>query len=160
MKLSSFVMLSSQDAKLSSRVVAELSLLVAAVELAFLVVAVELSLLLAVAELALLLAAVEMALLVVATELAAIVVVATQVIAVVVAVTKVDALVVVAKGVVGVAVTSPNWKFQSLHRQTQCPACAIGHDSQCSFQVFIHHSLQGIPACFYGGQVLPCPQVL
>jgi hypothetical protein len=78
----------------------------------------------------------------------------------VVAVTKVDALVVATKEVVGVAVMSLNWKFQSLPRQTQCLSCAIGCDSQRSFQVSIRHSLKGIPACFYNGPVLPCPQVL
>jgi hypothetical protein len=108
-------------------------------------------------ELALLLTAVELALLLVAAELAAVVVVVTQVVDIVMAATKVDALVVAVKEVVGTAVTSPNWKFHSLPHQTQCLACAIGHDNQCSFQVSIHHSLQGILACFYGGQVLPCP---
>jgi hypothetical protein len=88
------------------------------------------------------------------------VVVARKVVAVVVAVTKVDALVVIVKEAATVAVMSPNWKFQSLPHQTQCPSCTIGRDNQCSFQVSIHHSLQNIPACFYDGQVLPCPQVL
>jgi hypothetical protein len=141
MKLSSFGMLSSRDAKLSSWAVAKLSLLVAVVELALLVVAAELSLLQAVVERAMLLVAAELALLVAATEFAAIMVVATQVVAIVVAATKVDALVVVVKEVVGVAVTSPNLKFHSLPCQTQCPACAIGRDNKHSFQVSIHHSL-------------------
>jgi hypothetical protein len=52
MKLSSFVMLSSQDAKLSSCAVAALSLLVAAAEQSLAVAAMELSLVLAMAELA------------------------------------------------------------------------------------------------------------
>jgi hypothetical protein len=70
----------------------------------------------------------------------------------VVAAIKVDGIAMVVKEVVAVVVMSPNWKFQSLPCQTQCPACAIGHDSQRSFQVSIHHSLQSIPTCFYGGQ--------
>jgi hypothetical protein len=131
MKLSSFVM-SSRDVKLSSWA----------------------------AERALLLAVVELTLLLAGTELAAVVVAATQVTAVVVEATKVDALVVVVNEFVDVAVTSPHGKFQSLPHQTQCLACAIGHDNQHSFQVSIHHSLQSTPACFYGGKVLPCPQVL
>jgi hypothetical protein len=97
---------------------------------------------------------------VVAIQVIAIVVPATEVVAVVVATTKVDALVVAAKEVADVAVMNLNWKFQSLPRQTQCPACAIGCDSQCYFHVSIHHSLQIILACFYGGQVLPYSQVL
>jgi hypothetical protein len=112
------------------------------------------------AERALLLAVVELTLLLAGTELAAVVVAATQVTAVVVEATKVDALVVVVNEFVDVAVTSPHGKFQSLPHQTQCLACAIGHDNQHSFQVSIHHSLQSTPACFYGGKVLPCPQVL
>jgi hypothetical protein len=96
----------------------------------------------------------------VVTKVIAVVVVAKEVDALVVVAKEVDALVVVAKEVAAVAVTSLNWKSQSLPRQTQCPACAIGRDSQRSFQVSIHHSLQSILACFYGGQVLPCPQVL
>jgi hypothetical protein len=87
------------------------------------------------------------------------VVVVTKAVVVVVSVTKVAAMAAV-KEVVAVAVTCLNWKFQSLPHQTQCSACAIGCDSQCSFHVSIHHSLQSIPTCFYGGQVLPCPQVL
>jgi hypothetical protein len=142
MKLSSFVMLSSWDGKLSSCVVVELSLVVVAVEQSLVV------------------AAAEMSLVVVTAELAAVAVAVTQVVAVAVAVTKVDALVVAVKLMADVAMTSPNWKFQSLPRQTQYPTCAIGCDSQCSFQVSIHHSLQSIPTCFYGGQVSPCPQVL
>jgi hypothetical protein len=94
------------------------------------------------------------------TKVVAVVVAAKMVDALVVAATKVDVLVVAVKEVADVAVTSPNWKFQSLPRQTQCPACVIGRDSQRSFQVSIHHSLKSILACFYGGQVLPCPQVL
>jgi hypothetical protein len=84
-------------------------------------------------------------------ELSAIVLAATQVTVVVVAVTHVTIVVVVTTQVVAmvvaamtqvvvVAVVSPNRKIQSLPRQTQCPACAIGHDSQRSFQVSIHHS--------------------
>jgi hypothetical protein len=105
MKLFSFVMLSSRDAKLSSCTAAELSLVVATVELAAIVVAV------------------------------------THVIVVVAAAIKVDALVVAEKEVAAMAVMSLNWKFQSLPRQTQYPTCAIGCDSQLSFQVSIHHSL-------------------
>jgi hypothetical protein len=75
------------------------------------------------------------------TKVVAVVVAAKMVDALVVAATKVDVLVVAVKEVAAVAVTSPNWKFQSLPRQTQCPACAIGRDSQRSFQVSIHHSL-------------------
>jgi hypothetical protein len=132
MKLSSFVMLSSRNAKLSSWEVG-LSLLLAVAELALLLAAVELALLLAVVELA--------AVVVVATQIIVVVVVVTKVIAIVVVVTKVDALAVAANEFVLVAVTSPNKKFQSLPRQTQCPACAIGRDSQRSFQISIHHSL-------------------
>jgi hypothetical protein len=99
-------------------------------------------------------------LVVVATKVDALVVAMKKVDALMVAAKEVDALVVVAKDVVVVVVTSMNWKFQSLPCQTQCPACTIGRDNQRSFQLSIHHSLQGIPACFYGGQVLPCPQVL
>jgi hypothetical protein len=149
MKLSSFVMLSSRDAKLSSCVVAKLSLVVAAAEQSLVVAMVELSLVVATAELS--------AVVVAVTQVIVVVVAATKVVAVVVVVTKVDALVVAVKEVAAVVTTSPNRKFQSLPRQTQCPACSIGHDSQCSFQVSIHHSLQSIRACFYGGQVLPCP---
>jgi hypothetical protein len=94
------------------------------------------------------------------TQVVAVVVAMTQVAVVVVAMTQVAAVVVAAIEVVAVAVMSPNWKIQSLPRQTQCPACAIGRDNHRSFQVFIHYSLQGIPACFYSGQVLPCPYVL
>jgi hypothetical protein len=125
-EVSSIVMLSSRDAKLSSWAAAELSVVVVAAELSVVVVA----------------AAV------------------THVAIVVVAVTHVAAMVVATTQVAAVAVASPNWKIQSLPCQTQCPACTIGRDSQCSFQVFIHHSLRGIQACFYGGQVLTCPQVL
>jgi hypothetical protein len=92
-----------------------------------------------------------------ATEIDALVVAAKKVDALVVAAKEVDARVVAAKDVAAVAVTSLNWKFQSLHRQTQFLACAIGRNNQRSFQVSIHHSLQDIPACFYGGQVLPSP---
>jgi hypothetical protein len=159
MKLSSFVMLSSQDAKLSSWVAAELSLVVVAVELSLVVAAVELTLVAAAAELTLVVAVVKLTLVVAAVELFAIVVAMTQVAAVVVATTEV-ATVVAATEVATVVATSLNWKIQSLPRQTQCPAYAIRHDSQHSFLVFTHHSLQGIPACFYGGQVLPCPHVL
>jgi hypothetical protein len=115
MKLSSFVMLSSRDVKLSSCAAAKLSLVVAVAELATVVVAV--------------------------TQVISVVVAATKVVAVVAAATKVNALVVAAKEVAAVAVMNLNWKFQSLHCQTQCAACAIGHDSQRSFQVSIHHSL-------------------
>jgi hypothetical protein len=103
----------------------------------------------------------KLTLVVVAAELYAVVVATTQVVAVVVAtthvavvvvaMTQVAAVVVVAIEVVAVAVMSPNWKIQSLPRQTQCPTCAIGRDNQRSFQVFIHYSFQGIPACFYSG---------
>jgi hypothetical protein len=93
-------------------------------------------------------------------EQTAIVVAVTQVIAMVVVTTHVTAVVVAVKEVVVVVVTSPNWKIQGLPRQTQCPACTIGCGIQRSFQIFIHHSLQGIPAWFYGGQDLPCPQVV
>jgi hypothetical protein len=116
-EVSSIVMLSSRDAKLSSWAAAELSVVVVAAAV-------------------------------------------THVAIVVVAVTHVAAMVVATTQVAAVAVASPNWKIQSLPCQTQCPACTIGRDSQCSFQVFIHHSLRGIQACFYGGQVLTCPQVL
>jgi hypothetical protein len=155
MKLSSFVMLSSRDAKLSSFAAAELSLVVVVVAV------VEQSLVVAVTELSLVVVATKLAaVVVVATKVVAIVVAVTKVIAIVVAATKVDALVVTVKEVATVEVTSLNRKFQSLPRQTQCPACTIGRDNQCSFHVSIHHSLQSIPPCFYGGQVLPCPQVL
>jgi hypothetical protein len=123
-------------------------------------VAVELSLVVAAAELTAVVVAAELSLVVVAAELIAVVVVAAEVVDVVVAITQVAVVVVAATEVAAVVVTSPNYKIQSLPRQTQCPTCAIGHDSQCSFPVSIHHSLQGIPTCFYGGQVLPCPQVL
>jgi hypothetical protein len=53
----------------------------------------------------------------------------------VVAMTQVAAVVVAAMVVAAVAVMSLNWKIQSLPHHTQCPACAIGHDSQCSFHV-------------------------
>jgi hypothetical protein len=160
MKLSSFVMLSSQDAKLSSWVAAELSLVVVAVELSLVVAAVELTLVAAAAELTLVVAVVKLTLVVAVVELFAIVVAMTQVAAVVVATTEVATVVVAATEVATVVATSLNWKIQSLPRQTQCPAYAIRRDSQHSFLVFTHHSLQGIPACFYGGQVLPCPHVL
>jgi hypothetical protein len=162
MKLSSFVMLSSRDAKLSSWVVAELSLVVVAVELSFVVAAAELTLVVPTVELSavVVVAKAKLSLLVVATELTVIVVAPTQVIAVVVAMTQVATVVVAALEVAAVVVMSPNWKIQSLPCQTQCPACTIGCDSQHSFQVSIHYSLQGIPGCFYGAQVLPCPQVL
>ncbi len=116
MKLSSFVMLSSY-------VVAELSLVVAMAEQSLVVVAVELSLMVA------------------AMEVDALVVAAKKVDVLVVVAIKVDALVVAVKDVAAVAVTSPNWKFQSLPRQTECLACTTGHDNQSSFQVSIHHSL-------------------
>jgi hypothetical protein len=77
MKLSSFVMLSSRDAKLSSCALVELSLVVAVVE---------------------------QSLVVAATQVIAVVVAATKVTIVVVAATKVDALVVAAKEVAVVAV--------------------------------------------------------
>jgi hypothetical protein len=101
-----------------------------------------------------------LSLVVVVVERSTIVVAVTQVIAVVVVMTQIAAMVVAATKIAAVEVTSPNWKIQSLPHQTQCPTCAIGCDNQHSFQVCIHHSLQGIPACFYGGQVLTCPQVL
>jgi hypothetical protein len=115
--------LSSRDAKLSSWVAAELSMVVAMAELTLVVAAVKLY-------------------------------------AVVVEMTQVAIVVVAATEVAVVVVTSLNWKIQSLPRQTRCPTCIIGCDSQCSFHVSIHHSLQGIPPCFYGGQVLPYPHVL
>jgi hypothetical protein len=125
------------------------------------VAAVELTLVAAAAaELTLVVAVVKLTLVVAAVELFAIVVAMTQVAAVVVATTEVATMVVAATEVATVVVTSLNWKIQSLPRQTQCPAYAIRRDSQHSFLVFTHHSLQGIPACFYGGQVLPCPHVL
>jgi hypothetical protein len=153
MKLSSSVMLSSLDAKLSSCVAAELSLLLVVVEQSLAVAAaVEQSLAIAAVELSLVVAMAELAAIVVTvTQIIAVVVAVTNVVAVVMVATKVDALVVATKEVATVTMTSPNWKFQSLPRQTQCPACTIGCDSQRSFQVFIHHSLQSIPACFYGG---------
>jgi hypothetical protein len=122
MKLSSFVM-SSRDVKLSSWV-AKLALLLAAAELA---------LLLAMAELA--------AIVVAVTQVVAVVVAVRKVVVVVVTATQVTALVVAANEFVVVAVMSLNWKLQSLPRQTQCPASAIGCDNQRSFQVSIHHSL-------------------
>jgi hypothetical protein len=116
-------MLYSRDVKLSSCVAVEMSLVVVAAERSLVVAVAEISLVVATA------------------KLAAIVVAATKVVVVLVVTIKVDALVVVVKEVVAVAVTSLNWKFQSLPRQTQCPACTIGRDSQRSFQVSIHHSL-------------------
>jgi hypothetical protein len=98
--------------------VVELSLVVAAMEQSLFVAVVELSLVVVIADLA--------AIVVAVTQVIAIVVAVTKVIAVVVAVTKVDALVVAAKDVTAVVVMSPNWKFQSLPRQTQCLACTIG----------------------------------
>jgi hypothetical protein len=97
-----------------------------------------------------------------AAELTYVVMVVVELTAVVVAATHVAAVVVVVAmtQVTAVVVASPNWKIQSLPHQTQCPSCTIGHDSQHSIQVYIPHSLQGIPACFYGGQVSPCPHVL
>jgi hypothetical protein len=74
-------------------------------------------------------------------ELNVVVVVVAELSVVVVAAMQVAAMVVSTTQVVAVAVTSPNWKIHSLSCQTQCPACAIGRDSQCSFQVFIHHPL-------------------
>jgi hypothetical protein len=161
MKLSSFVMLSTWDANLSSWAVAELSLVLAVVKLSLVVAVAE-------AKLTLVVAAVELSAIVVmakltlvlVVELTVVVVVVTQVIAVVVAMTQVAAVVVAATEVATVAVMSLNWKIQSLPHQTQCPAYAIGRGSKHSFQVYIHHSLQGIPACFYRGQVLPCPHIL
>jgi hypothetical protein len=47
--------------------------------------------------------------------------------------THVAAVVVAMPYVAAVAVLSSNWKIQSLPHQTQCPACAIGRDSQCCF---------------------------
>jgi hypothetical protein len=136
-------MLSSRDAKLSSWAAVEPSLVVAV----------------AVAELTLVVAVAELTVVVVATELS-LVVAATELTAIVVAMTQVAAVVGAAIEVAAVAVTSLNWKIQSLRHQTQCPACTIGCDNQSSFQLSIHHSLQDIPACFYGGQVLPYRQVL
>jgi hypothetical protein len=74
-------------------------------------------------------------------ELYAVVVATAQVAAMVVVMTQVAATVVAAIEVAAVVVTSSNWKIQSLPHQTQCPACVIGRDNQCSVQVFIHHSL-------------------
>jgi hypothetical protein len=160
MKLFYFVMLSSRDAKLSSWVATELPLVVAAVELSLLVAVVELTLVVVVVELSVVVVAAELSLVVVVAEVTAVVVAATQVVAVMVATTQVATMVVVATEVAAVVVTSLNWKIQSLPRQTQCPSCAIGRDNQRFFQVSIHHSLQGTPACFHGGQDLPCPQVI
>jgi hypothetical protein len=140
---------------LSSWAVVELSLVVVAAKLSLLVAAVELTLVVAAAKLTLVYAIV-----VAMTQIAAMVVATTQVAAVVVVATEVAAMVVAAIEVAAMVVRSPNWKIQSLPHQTQCPTCAIGHDSQCSFRVSIHHSLKGIPVCFYGGQVLPYPHVL
>jgi hypothetical protein len=154
------VKLSFWDAKLSSWAVAELPLVVVAVELTLVVAAAELTLVVATVELNAVVAAAELSLVVAAAELSAIMVVVTQVIAVVVAMTQVVPVVVAATKVATMAVTSPNWKIQSLPHQTQCPFCVVGHDNQRSFHDSIHHSLQGIPTCFYGGQVLPYPQVL
>jgi hypothetical protein len=152
MKLSSFVM-SSWDVKLSYWA-AQLALLLVAAELASIVVAVT-------QVIAIVVAATKVVVVVVAVkQVIAILAAATKVIVVVVVATQVIAIVVVENEFVVVAVTNPNWKFQSLPRQIQCPASTIGCDNQRSFQVSIHHSLQGTPACFYGGQVLPCPQVL
>jgi hypothetical protein len=113
-----------------------------------------------VVELSLVAAAVKLTLVVALVVLYAVVVAMTQVPIVVVATTQVAVVVVVAIEDATVAVMSLNWKIQNLPHETQSPACAIIHDSQRSFQVSIYHSLQGIPACFYGGQVLPCPHVL
>jgi hypothetical protein len=85
--------------------------------------------------------AAKLTLVVAAAELYAVMMVMTQVAAVVVVTTRVAAVVVAVIEVAAVAVTSLNRKIQSLPHQTQCPACAIGRDSQCSFQVSIHHSL-------------------
>jgi hypothetical protein len=135
MKLSSFVMLYSQDAKLSSWAAAELSLMVVTMELTLVVAA-----------------AMELAAVVVAArQVIAVVVGATQVTTIVVAMTQVAAVVVAATEVAAVVVTSLNWKIYSLPRQTQCPTYTIGRDNQRSFHVSIHYSLEGIPACFYGG---------
>jgi hypothetical protein len=119
-----------------------------------------LSLVVAAAELSLVVAAVKLTLVVAALELYVVVVAATQVVVVVVMMTRVAAVVVAVTEVAIMAVMSLNWKILSLPHQTQCLAYIIGHDSQRSVQVSIHHSLQGIPTCFYGGQVLPCPHVL
>jgi hypothetical protein len=150
-RLSSFVM-SSQDAKLSSRASIELSLVVAMTELTLVVVAAELTLVVVAVELT--------AIVVVATQFVDVVAAVTQVAAVVVATTLVAAVVVATTKVTTVVVTTPNWKIQSLPHQTQCPSSAIGRDSQRYFHVSMHHSLQGISACFYSGQVVPCPQIL
>jgi hypothetical protein len=139
MKFSSFVILFSQDVKLSSWMAVELTLVVVTAELTIVVVEAELSLVVA------------------AVELTAIVVAVTQVIVVVVVMTQVVAVVVAVTEVATVAVTSPIWEIQILPYQTKCPTCTIGRNSQHSFQVSIHHSPWGILACFYGGQVLPCP---
>jgi hypothetical protein len=133
MKLSSFVMLSYYAA-------AEQSLVVVVMEQSLVVAAAELSLVVAAVEQSLVIVAVELSLAVVATEVDAPVVVVKKVDALVVA-KEVDALVVAVKDIVAMAMTSLNWKFQSLPHQTQCPACAMGRDSQCSFQISIHHSL-------------------
>jgi hypothetical protein len=148
MKFSSFVILFSRDVKLSSWMVAELTLVVVATKLTLVVVTAELTIVVVEAELSLVVAA---------AELTAIVVAVTQVIAMVVVMTQVAAVVVAATKVATMEVTSPIWEIQILPYQTQCPTCTIGRNSQRSFQVSIHHSPWGIPACFYGGQVLPCP---
>jgi hypothetical protein len=72
-------------------------------------------------ELSLVVEAAEQSLVVVAVELS-LVVAATEVDALVVAAKKVDALVVAANDAAVVSVMSPNWKFQSLPRQTQYPS--------------------------------------
>jgi hypothetical protein len=141
MKLSSFaaIEVSSIVMKLSSWAVAGLTtVVVTAAELtAMVVVVAELSaVVVAVTQVAV------VAVMMIHEYTVDIVVLAAQV-TTVVAVTKLTAVVVV--------VLSPSWKIQSLPRQTQCPACTIGCDNQHSLQVYIHHSLKGIPTCFYGG---------
>jgi hypothetical protein len=70
----------------------------------------------------------------VAVELTAVVVVAAAVelTTVVVVVTQVTAVAVATTQVAIVAVASLNWKISGLPCQTQCPACAVGRDSQHS----------------------------
>jgi hypothetical protein len=71
----------------------------------------------------------------VAVELTAVVVVvaaAVELTTVVVVVTQVTAVAVAMTQIAIVAVASLNWKISGLPCQTQCPACAVGRDSQHS----------------------------
>jgi hypothetical protein len=71
----------------------------------------------------------KLALVVAVAEQYAIMVVMTQVVVVVVVMTQIAVVLVVATEVAAMVAISLNWKFQSLPRQTQCPACSIGRDS-------------------------------